>query len=340
LTPKRTMKDWRVYDTDDLTRLGEVMALRALGLKLADIAKLLKGRTGDIGRMLELQQEDLLARRGQIEGALSLVGDLRQRAAMGETLTLNDLTTAIKESHMTTASNDTVSWKRYEQMRPRVAVSIDPENFSGCVGYYQLGPDAVFDVFDDNGAPMASLTGQTALQIFPEAKDRYFYTAVPAQLVFERDENGVVSALVLHQNGEEKRAPRVSAALAQDIQGGLAERIRSGTPVANAADVLEAMLLGQMSGKPRYDLMSDALAKLAEEQNDAFSKELIEHGALKSFSFLAVTPEGWDVFRAVFENGEMDCSVHMSADGKADGAMFDAPRTEAFWKKVVQKFQT
>ena len=40
LKPKRTVKDWRVYDAPDIIRLGEITALRALGLKLSAIAQL------------------------------------------------------------------------------------------------------------------------------------------------------------------------------------------------------------------------------------------------------------------------------------------------------------
>jgi DNA-binding transcriptional MerR regulator len=70
LKPKRSLKDWRIYDAADLARLGEVTALRALGLKLSAIAKLLRGKSSNINRMLELQQEELLQHRQRIGAAL------------------------------------------------------------------------------------------------------------------------------------------------------------------------------------------------------------------------------------------------------------------------------
>jgi hypothetical protein len=55
----------------------------------------------------------------------------------------------------------------------------------------------------------AQLTGQVALPVFASARDRFFYKMVDAQLDFERDADGKVIAVVLHQNGRDMRAERV-----------------------------------------------------------------------------------------------------------------------------------
>ena len=67
LKPKRTVKDWRVDEASDLTRLAEITALRALGLKPLTIAQLLRGKEFDINHVLGLQQSELLKRRMQID---------------------------------------------------------------------------------------------------------------------------------------------------------------------------------------------------------------------------------------------------------------------------------
>jgi hypothetical protein len=56
----------------------------------------------------------------------------------------------------------------------------------------------------------AQLTGQPAFPVFANARDRFFYMAVEAQLDFERDGEGKVVAVILHQNGRDIRAPRVA----------------------------------------------------------------------------------------------------------------------------------
>jgi hypothetical protein len=57
----------------------------------------------------------------------------------------------------------------------------------------------------------AQLTGQGAVPIFSSARDKFFYRIVDAQLDFERDGDGKVIAVVLHQNGRDMRAPRITA---------------------------------------------------------------------------------------------------------------------------------
>jgi hypothetical protein len=45
------------------------------------------------------------------------------------------------------------------------------------------------------------LTGQPFADIYPSAKDHFFYRVVDAQIDFTRDANGKINALILHQNG-------------------------------------------------------------------------------------------------------------------------------------------
>jgi serine-type D-Ala-D-Ala carboxypeptidase/endopeptidase len=77
------------------------------------------------------------------------------------------------------------------------------------VGKYRFG-FGVLDVGLKSGHLDAQLTGQPAFPIFANSKDKFFYKVVDAQLDFERDAGGKVIAVVLHQNGRDMRAPRMS----------------------------------------------------------------------------------------------------------------------------------
>jgi serine-type D-Ala-D-Ala carboxypeptidase/endopeptidase len=78
------------------------------------------------------------------------------------------------------------------------------------VGQYQFDFGAILDVTLNSDHLEAQLTGQPAIQIFADAKDKFFYKVVDAQLDFERDAGEKVIAVVLHQNGRSMRAPRVT----------------------------------------------------------------------------------------------------------------------------------
>jgi CubicO group peptidase (beta-lactamase class C family) len=54
----------------------------------------------------------------------------------------------------------------------------------------------------------AQLTGQPAFPVFASGGDQFFYKIVEAQLTFERNADKKVTAVVLHQNGRDMRAPR------------------------------------------------------------------------------------------------------------------------------------
>ena len=89
-------------------------------------------------------------------------------------------------------------------------IELDAATFIDYVGKYQFQPGAVLDVALKRGHLEAQLTGQPAFPIFASAKDKFFYNVADAQLDFEREAGGQVVAVVLHQNGLDIRAPRMT----------------------------------------------------------------------------------------------------------------------------------
>jgi CubicO group peptidase (beta-lactamase class C family) len=89
-------------------------------------------------------------------------------------------------------------------------IAFDAATSSDYVGKYQFDFGAVLDVTLKSDHLEAALTGQAGLAIFARAKDRFFYKVVDAQLDFERDGGDKVIAAVLHQNGRDMRATRIT----------------------------------------------------------------------------------------------------------------------------------
>lgn len=88
-------------------------------------------------------------------------------------------------------------------------IKLDKATLSQYVGRYQLAPGAVFDISLEGSQLMARLTGQPAFPVYASARDEFHYTVVDAQLSFKRGADGKVDALVLHQNGADRRAPKL-----------------------------------------------------------------------------------------------------------------------------------
>lgn len=76
------------------------------------------------------------------------------------------------------------------------------------VGEYPLTPQFVLSVSVADGQLHVQATGQPRFPVFASAADSFFYKVVEAGLTFERDAAGKVVAVVLHQGGRDRRAPR------------------------------------------------------------------------------------------------------------------------------------
>lgn len=93
-------------------------------------------------------------------------------------------------------------------MQIRAAIELQPDVLLDYVGRYQLAPGAIITVEARARQLFAQLTGQAAFPVFAYEPDRFFLKVVDAQLHFERDDEGKVTAVVLHQMGQQ-RAPRI-----------------------------------------------------------------------------------------------------------------------------------
>ena len=90
------------------------------------------------------------------------------------------------------------------------SITLDPTILDRYVGLYQLAPGATFTVTRKGSQLFVQLTGQPAFEVFASGERDFFYTVVNAQLTFEVEAQGPAVAVVLHQNGQNPRAPRVA----------------------------------------------------------------------------------------------------------------------------------
>lgn len=100
--------------------------------------------------------------------------------------------------------------KPYELPKTRTEISLPAETLKQYVGKYQLLPTFAITVTFENGKLMAQATGQQKFQVFPEKEAFFFYKVVDAQLEFIKDDKGIVTELVLHQNGMKQKAKKVN----------------------------------------------------------------------------------------------------------------------------------
>lgn len=93
--------------------------------------------------------------------------------------------------------------------RERKAARIDYSLYDAYAGRYELAPGLHFTLRRDGDRLTAQLTGQHAMELFPESATEFFYKAVDAQITFVKDAQGKVTALILHQHGRDLPAKKL-----------------------------------------------------------------------------------------------------------------------------------
>jgi len=82
--PLRTSAGWRAYGPDELAKAAEIVALRALGLSLAQVAQVLGGEATGLEPALAAHQSALEERIGQLAVTVEKVRGLRADLARGQ----------------------------------------------------------------------------------------------------------------------------------------------------------------------------------------------------------------------------------------------------------------
>lgn len=207
----------------------------------------------------------------------------------------------------------------------RKIVKVDPKVLNAYAGAYQLGPNAVMTVTRDAARLFTQLTGQGKVEVRPVSEREFAAMNVDARVTFEVDGQGKVSRLVLHQNGQERAAPRIGDAEGARILEARAaadRRIAEQKPDPRSEAVLRRFI-GELSrGEPDYTQMMPGLAGAVRQQMPAMQPLLQRLGALQSVTFQSVGNAGEDVYLTKFANGALEFRLLLAADGKMEAATF------------------
>ena len=103
VTPARSAAGYRAYGPAQIRRLHQVLALKSLGLPLAQIGACINGLGDNLGPILEAQERDLKSRIATLERALKAVAGARARLDAGQSLSVDDLVHLTKEIVMADA---------------------------------------------------------------------------------------------------------------------------------------------------------------------------------------------------------------------------------------------
>ena len=204
----------------------------------------------------------------------------------------------------------------------RQEIVVDPVTLDRYIGFYRINAIDFFTITREGGHLMAQMPAQPAYPIYPETTSKFFYLneVVDAQVEFESNAQGEVTALVVNQPGVHDRCPRIDAAKAQKIAANLAARIESQKALPGSEAKVNRLIAGIASGNPNYEEMTPPLAEEARRDLLANQATLAKFGAVISVNFLGLGDQGWEIYLVKQERGVSQLRVNMNPQGVMAGA--------------------
>jgi DNA-binding transcriptional MerR regulator len=106
IAPLRTAAGWRAYGPPEMARAAEIVTLRALGLSLAQVARVLDGDRQDLGAALAAHQATLEGRVRELSATVEKVHRLRTDLNRGQAPAAGELARLINPAAATSVAFD------------------------------------------------------------------------------------------------------------------------------------------------------------------------------------------------------------------------------------------
>jgi CubicO group peptidase (beta-lactamase class C family) len=200
----------------------------------------------------------------------------------------------------------------------RKEITVDPKILARYVGAYRLGPSADFLITLDGNQLNSKLGNQPIVPIYPQSETMFFAKVVDAQIEFTKmDAQGVPGELILHQNGRDVPANRLSDAEFKQLEAEsevIAKRIKDQTQDPRTEAALRRDIEELRTGQPKYELMSPGLANVTRQQLPQLQATINQLGAVQSVTFKGVGPGGADIYDVKFEHGSTEWRIMMQSD--------------------------
>jgi len=150
-----------------------------------------------------------------------------------------------------------------EKMQARVVPAMDSSvsssTYPDYVGKYDYG-SAILTVTQQGSQLFAQLSGQPRAEIFPKAKDLFFWKVVEAEVTFVRDDKGRVTKAVHRQNGQTINAPRFDQPEAVKADGATLEALVGKYDYGSGAIMTVTRegdrLFAQLTGQPKFEIFA------------------------------------------------------------------------------------
>ncbi len=115
-----------------------------------------------------------------------------------------------KQASFKNGGNKSVGVETDKKPEPeKVAITVDADILNQYIGKYELQPGFVIEITTKGNQIFAQATGQGQNEIFAETEATFFFKVVPASIDFNKNDNGEVTSITLHQGGQNMEAKKI-----------------------------------------------------------------------------------------------------------------------------------
>jgi len=147
----------------------------------------------------------------------------------------------------------------------RTSIELPRDQLDRLVGSYSLAPTANMVITVEGNQLMSRLGPQPVVPLFAESETVFFPRVVDAAIEFELDASGKAAALVLRQNGAERRGPRVAERTEVALPLAVLERYLGSYRLQPGVDLVitleSGQLMSQATGQGKAPLFAEAETK-------------------------------------------------------------------------------
>ncbi|MEO8316007.1 MAG: M56 family metallopeptidase [Pseudomonadota bacterium] len=202
------------------------------------------------------------------------------------------------------------------QLAEPVPISVDANVLDRYTGYYKLSDTSIMTVTRSGAQLFGKLTGQPAIEMFPESSTHFVCKVVKAEVDFVSDGFAPATAMTLHQNGSSITMPRIDAGTAQLLEGNLKARVQLSQPSPGTEAALRNFIQRREAGLPvQFETMSPEMATAMRAQMSQADQIRATLGKLQSIQFQGVGTQGYDTYTVKYENVSMIYRIQLDTRG-------------------------
>lgn len=211
-----------------------------------------------------------------------------------------------------------------DQARPRKAIALEPAVLDKFVGYYALPalPDLPFKVWREEDRLVAATIGQNPMPLLPESDHLFFAADRPEQTDFQIEGGGRVTGLVVHENGYEFPAARISDAAGREAEAAMAERIAADRPQPGGEAALRAHIDQIQRGQIDEASMVNGMGHAIQAMLPQIRPEMIALGPVTDVRFDSVGQDGMDIYVVTHAHGARRWQIRLTRKGQIESLWF------------------